>query len=721
MGEAFSGRVVLVTGAGNGIGRAHALAFAAEGARIVVNDLGGGRDGSGADTGPAAAVAAEIIAKGGEAVSNTDSVTDSEGCERMVAAALDRWGRLDVVVNNAGILRDKSFVKMTEAEWDLVIAVHLKGSYNVCKAAIPALSKQGGAIVNTTSVSGMIGNYGQSNYAAAKAGIYGLTRVLAMELKKANITVNAIAPIAKTRMTEDIERVSGELTPEHISPVVVFLASEAAKNITGTIVGVAGQRLHLYEVRVNEGVEKPGHEPWTLAEIARDWPKITAFDEAPKAAAAPAAGPDRVAEAFSHVPLAFRPDKAGDWKARLHFAVKDGSSQTLVIGDGVCRVEAGLTGNPDCTLKTDSETIIGIFNQTMAPDKAFMKGKITADNMGVLMKFAMYFDFSARPALAAPAGAAQTTLLAVAPAGAAQTTLLAVAPPGAAQTTLLAVAPAGAAQTTRSWPISKEYEDGAKFAEPTFASMYAECTSDTSPAYSGSDAIVPPMFHVRLFHGMMFKIATDPELDLDILRLVHGEHDATFHRPIRPWDLVQIRAKLDSVEEKPSGTIVTSRLYAFVDGSLAVEAKTTYFVRAPKRADAGPKAPPTPAPDRGPPAFEASFSIADDLSIRYAVPSLDDNPIHIDVATARAAGHPDLILQGLCTMAMTGAAATRMVGHNDARRIRRLAVRFARPVPDGGTLTTRGWSVAPGVYALETADAAGNLVISNATIELADR
>lgn len=690
MGEAFSGRVVLVTGAGNGIGRAHALAFAAEGARVVVNDLGGGRDGSGADTGPAAAVAAEIVARGGDAVYNTDSVTDSAGCERMVAAALDRWGRLDVVVNNAGILRDKSFVKMTEAEWDLVIAVHLKGSYNVCKAAIPALSKQGGAIVNTTSVSGMIGNYGQSNYAAAKAGIYGLTRVLAMELKKANITVNAIAPIAKTRMTEDIERVSGELTPGHISPVVVFLASEAAKNITGAIVGVAGQRLHLYEVRVNEGVEKAGHEPWTLAEIARDWAKITAFDEAPKVAAAPAAGPDRVAEAFSHVPLAFRADKAGDWKARLHFAVKDGSAQTLVIGDGVCRVEAGLTGNPDCTLKTDSETIIGIFNQTMAPDKAFMKGKITADNMGVLMKFAMYFDFSARPA--AGGGPAQ-----------------APAP----------VDPAPAA--AKVWPIGKVYEDGARFAEPTFASMYADCTSDTSPAYAGPEGIVPPMFHVRLFHGMMFKIATDPELDLDILRLVHGEHDAIFHRPIRPWDLVQIRAKLESVEEKPSGTIVTSRLYAFVDGSLAVEAKTTYFVRAPKKADAGPKAAPAPAPDRGPPAFEASFPVADDLSIRYAVPSLDDNPIHIDVATARAAGHPDLILQGLCTMAMTGASATRLVGDNDARRIRRLAVRFARPVPNGGVLTTRGWSVAPGVYALETADAAGNLVISNATIELADR
>ena len=183
MTPGLRGKVVLVTGAGNGIGREHALAFAREGTRVVVNDLGGGRDGSGADGGPAQRVVDEIVALGGEALANTDSVSVAEGCQRMVDAALDRWGRLDVVVNNAGILRDKSFVKMTEAEWDLVIDVHLKGSYNVCKAAIPALSRQGGSIINTTSVSGMIGNYGQSNYAAAKAGIYGLTRVLAMELK----------------------------------------------------------------------------------------------------------------------------------------------------------------------------------------------------------------------------------------------------------------------------------------------------------------------------------------------------------------------------------------------------------------------------------------------------------------------------------------------------------------------------------------------------------
>lgn len=687
MSTLLENRVALVTGAGNGIGRSHALAFARAGARVVVNDLGGLRDGTGADAGAAAKVVAEIVALGGEAVANTDSVTDPAGCQRMVGAAIERWGRLDIVVNNAGILRDKTFMKLTDAEWNIVNEVHLNGTYNVLRAAIPELSKQGGSIINTTSYSGLIGNFGQSNYAAAKAGIYGLTRVLSMELRKANINVNCVAPIAKTRMTDDIGMVEAEWTPDQISPPVVFLASELGKSVTGCVVGVQGQRIHVYEMKVSEGVEKPGSDLWTAEEIASKWADIAAFDKKPAAAAAVSAGPDPVKEAFQYVPGAFVAEKAGDWKARIHFAIKDGSSQTLCVAEGKAWVEDGLQPPADCTIKTDTETIIGIFNRTIDAQKAFMKGKITADNMGVLMKFAMYFDFEAR----------RKALEGSAPA---------------------ASAPVASAAKAKVWPIGKTWEDGAKFADPKFASMYAECTGDNSPAYVGDDAIVPPMFHVRLFHGMMFKIATDPELELDLLRLVHGEHDATFHQPIRPWDLVQVRAKLEGVEEKSSGILVSSRLYGFVDGALAIEARTAYFIRGPKRADAGPKAPPADEPDRGSPAFESSFHIADDLSIRYAVPSLDDNPIHIDRSTAQAAGHPDLILQGLCTMAMTGAAAVRAVAGNDARRLKRLSVRFARPVPNGVQLTTRGWQDGDGRYIVETRDPQGRLVVSNGIVEL---
>ena len=206
----LDGKVVLITGAGGGIGRAHALAMAAEGARIVVNDLGGSRDGVGGDDAMASAVVREIEEAGGEAVANFDSVTDAEGCQRMVAAAIDTWGRLDVVVNNAGILRDKTFAKMTDAEWFPVLDVHLNGTRNVCVAALDALKESEGAIINTTSYSGMIGNFGQSNYGAAKAGIYGFSRVLSLELRKYGISVNCVAPVAKTRMTEDIAMVEDD-------------------------------------------------------------------------------------------------------------------------------------------------------------------------------------------------------------------------------------------------------------------------------------------------------------------------------------------------------------------------------------------------------------------------------------------------------------------------------------------------------------------------------
>ncbi|MFZ5475576.1 MAG: SDR family NAD(P)-dependent oxidoreductase [Myxococcota bacterium] len=673
MAGLLDGKVVLVTGAGNGIGRAHALALAREGARVVVNDLGGARDGTGASSSAAEAVVAEIVAMGGDAVANADSVTDPAGCERMVKAALERWGRLDGVVNNAGILRDKSFVKLTEAEWDVVIAVHLKGTFNVCKAAVPALQAQGGAIVNTSSISGLVGNFGQSNYAAAKAGIYGLTRVLSMELRKSGVTANCVAPIAKTRMTDDIDRVSADATPEHVAPVVVYLCSDLAKDVTGRVFGVHGQHLHGYEMKLAEGVEKPGKEPWAPREIAEKLEDIFRLDApAPKAAAAPA-GDSPVRAVFALAPQAYRPERAGDWKARIHFAIKDGPGQTIHCEAGKCTVEDGLVGTPDCTVKTDTETIVGILKQTTDPQKAFMKGRIAADNLGVLMKFAMYFDFS---------------------------------PPKAAE-------PVAAEKT---WPIGKVYDLGFQFAEPGHARAYAEATGDTSPAYEGPDAICPPMFHVRLFKELMFRVATDPDLGLDLLRLVHGEHDATFHRPIRPWDLVQIRGKLLSVEEKSSGLLVTSGLYGFVEGALAVECRTAYFIRGAKKGEGGgAKAPEEarPAPD-----FTAAIAVAPDQSLRYAAASLDDNPIHVDEATARSAGLPGVILQGLCTMAMTGVAFVREAAGGDARRLKRLSVRFARPVLNGVTLTASGWRTGEKIWQLETRDADGNVVISQAAVEL---
>jgi NAD(P)-dependent dehydrogenase (short-subunit alcohol dehydrogenase family) len=273
----FSGKVVVVTGAGNGLGRSHALAFAKEGAKVVVNDLGGDRGGAGKGNMAADQVANEIKGAGGDAVANYDSVSSVEGADRIVWSALAKYGRIDVMVNNAGILRDKTLVNMSQAELDLVLDVHLRGTFFCMQAAARQMKVQGGGgrIVNTTSLSGLLGNFGQANYSAAKAGIYGLTRTASMELAKMGVTVNAIAPVALTRMTEDIDMVKSaaeELKPERVTPMVLFLASEQAKDITGRIFGCEGGRFFEYKMEQSQGWKKDGVA--TVAEIAENIKKI---------------------------------------------------------------------------------------------------------------------------------------------------------------------------------------------------------------------------------------------------------------------------------------------------------------------------------------------------------------------------------------------------------------------------------------------------------------
>lgn len=275
----LDGKVAVITGAGNGIGRADALLFASEGAKIVVNDLGGARDGSGSGGSAAEAVVEQIRAAGGEAVASTDSVAEREGAEAIIDKAVEAFGRIDILVNNAGILRDKTLVKMTDEMWDAVIDVHLKGTFLCTQAAAKKMIAQGdgGRIVNTTSVSGMMGNFGQTNYAAAKAGIYGLTRTAAIELQKHGITVNAVAPIAKTRMTEDLPMFKelDTLTPAHIAPAALFLASPLCEDKSGHVLAVSGSRMYVFKVVEGKGSFKDEGEPWTAQEIGDHWDAIT--------------------------------------------------------------------------------------------------------------------------------------------------------------------------------------------------------------------------------------------------------------------------------------------------------------------------------------------------------------------------------------------------------------------------------------------------------------
>ena len=251
----FENRVVIVTGAGNGLGKAYALELGKRGAKVVVNDLGGAVDGSGSGNSPADDVVNEIIENGGEAVANYDSVATKDGGESIVQSAVDSFGTVDAVINNAGILRDKSFANMTEEEFSLIIEVHLKGTYYVTQPAFKIMKENNyGRIVNVASPSGLFGNFGQTNYGAAKMGIVGLTNVLAIEGAKYNIKVNVIAPTAYTRMTEALlpEDVGKLFSAELVTPMVTYLASEACEP-THEIFGVAAGRFARIGIITHEG------------------------------------------------------------------------------------------------------------------------------------------------------------------------------------------------------------------------------------------------------------------------------------------------------------------------------------------------------------------------------------------------------------------------------------------------------------------------------------
>jgi len=279
----FTGRVAIVTGAGAGLGRCYSLELAKRGAKVVVNDLGGSRDGVGSSDAAANKVVDEIKALGGQAVPNYDNVATAKGGEGIVKTAIDAFGKVDILINNAGILRDKSFLKMEEENWDSVMAVHLRGAYCVSKPAFEKMREQGyGRIVMTTSGAGIFGNFGQSNYAAAKTGLLGLTNVIKLEGAKYNIKVNILAPVAASRLTEDVlpPAFFEKMKPDFVAPAVLYMCSEQCQD-SGMIINAALGYYSRSAIMMGPGAFlSDGNKVPTPEDVADNWGKITSLEKA---------------------------------------------------------------------------------------------------------------------------------------------------------------------------------------------------------------------------------------------------------------------------------------------------------------------------------------------------------------------------------------------------------------------------------------------------------
>ena len=406
----FDDKVAIVTGAGGGLGRAYALGLAARGAKVVVNDLGGARDGSGEGSRKAAdEVVKEIQEAGGEAIANYDSVADVEGGEKIVQAALDQYGKVDILINNAGILRDKSFAKMTSEMWGDVLSVHLQGTFNVTQPAFQAMREQGyGRIVMTTSAAGLYGNFGQTNYSAAKMGVVGLMNTLKLEGEKYNIKVNTVAPLAGTRLTEDVMPADllERLKPELVAPLVLYLCSEQCKD-SGLILNAGGgffDRAAIFSgkgVQIGDGIEVP-----TLEQIHQHWEGIDSLKDAreytdantaliamltPEEATVEGETPQPggeidVKSIFDRMPEHFQKEAATGLEVVFQFNIEGagGGDWHVTVKGGECEVGAGVHSKPTTTIKMSDEDFLQYVSGKLPAMQAFTAGRLKVE--GDLMK-----------------------------------------------------------------------------------------------------------------------------------------------------------------------------------------------------------------------------------------------------------------------------------------------------------------------------------------------
>jgi NAD(P)-dependent dehydrogenase (short-subunit alcohol dehydrogenase family)/acyl dehydratase/putative sterol carrier protein len=409
-GIRFDGQVAIVTGAGAGLGRVYALELAARGAKLVVNDLGGARDGAGESShSPADEVVKEIKALGGEAIANYESVSISEGGQGIVDAAIKAFGRVDILINNAGILRDKTLVKMEPENWDAVMDVHLKGAYNVTRPAFVKMREQGyGRIVMTTSAAGLYGNFGQTNYSAAKMGLIGFMNTVKLEAGKHNIKVNTVSPIAATRLTEDVlpPELFAKLKPEFVAPLVLYLCSEQCP-VSGAVYN-AGMGYHNRAAMVTgpgavlgDGGEIPSPEAVASSmdkikslENAEEFPNATAafapmldaFSPEKKESGAKPGGELTVKGIFDRISDAFQPDKAAGVDVVFQFDISgpEGGSWNVTVKDKTCAVSEGVHGSPTTTIKMGDNDFVMLIKGELNAMKAFTSGKLRIE--GDMMK-----------------------------------------------------------------------------------------------------------------------------------------------------------------------------------------------------------------------------------------------------------------------------------------------------------------------------------------------
>ena len=409
-GIRFDDQVAIITGAGAGLGRVYALELAERGAKVVVNDLGGARDGSGeGSSSPADDVVEKIKAAGGEAVANYDSVASAQGGQAIVDAAVNAFGRVDILINNAGILRDKTLVKMDPENWDAVMDVHLKGAYNVTRPAFVKMRENRfGRIILTSSAAGLYGNFGQTNYSSAKMGLIGLMNTTKLEGDKHNIKINTIAPVAATRLTEDIlpPDLLEKLKPEFVAPLVLYLCSKKCDDNGMTFNAGMGYFNRVAIITGSGTLIGDGKGIPTLEEIHRDWEKINDLEGAeefpnataafgpmldafsPKKKDAPTedAGGLTVKGIFDGIVEAFQADKAGGVDVVFQFDISGpgGGAWYVTVKDSKCEVTEGSHESPTTTIKMGDEDFVMLITGELNAMSAFTGGKLKVE--GDLMK-----------------------------------------------------------------------------------------------------------------------------------------------------------------------------------------------------------------------------------------------------------------------------------------------------------------------------------------------